>query len=373
MLVPSLPTSLCARPRWVHVDDQVVSLPAGRCVLALMLIAFVSGTGATRTEDPLFASQWHHEQVGSLEAWEVTRGAGQTIAILDFGIDLDHPDLAVNLRGGVSDPGAGTGTGSYEEINRIKGHGTSVASIAAAAANGYGGVGVAPEAGILSVGWRGGRDLRDGIAWAARRGAGVVNISVGELPAGQGVARQWREDIVDVLVDVVVIVAAGNASVADAICAYPHPRILCVTATDRQQFPAPYSGLGFGSGSVAVAAPGGSVDGVSWYSDALGTCPAEMVVAKPLGMGEAQDSACPISTQDAGYGLGVGTSFAAPVVSGVAALVRSLGCDAVTTVEIITSTARIPVDVAEGLWPYYGHGIVDAAAAVDAGRRRCSP
>lgn len=323
--------------------------------------------------DPLFASQWHHDQVRSTAAWQHTRGAGQVIAIYDYGIDLDHPDLAANIVGGTSNTASGSGDGSHEDTTSFRNHGTRVASVVASPVNGYGGVGVAPEAKVLSV-LNAHHDTTLGVQWAVDNGATVVNMS---FARGTGTSGAYElltpTRLFPAGADVVVVVAAGNSSAADALCSWDDPRVICATATDRQELPAAYSSLGQRHrGGVTIAAPGGSV-GDSGFTPFV-ACPQAIVVADPVGDGLEHESwHCLVTTPDRAYGMGAGTSFAAPIISGVAALVRSLGCDAATTVEILVDTARPPVDVSDAMLPWYGHGIVDAEAAVLKAKDQCSP
>lgn len=85
--------------------------------------------------------QWHHDMVGTYEAWKVTTGGNYkvTVAVIDSGVQSDHPELSGRVTNGM---GSGDGNG----------HGTHVAGIiAAAAGNGIGGSGIAPKANILSL------------------------------------------------------------------------------------------------------------------------------------------------------------------------------------------------------------------------------
>ena len=124
--------------------------------------------------------------VGVLAAWDVTRGAGQIIAVADTGVDLTHPDLVGRLWTG---PGGIHGHDFVDDDNDpddFQSHGTHVSGTAAATANNNTGVaGVAPEAQIMAVrvldgdGGGGSGDIANGIAFAAENGAGVVNMSLG--------------------------------------------------------------------------------------------------------------------------------------------------------------------------------------------------
>ncbi len=140
-------------------------------------------------DDFFFDLQWGHDAVDAVEAWQSRgRGAGVRVAVLDDGIDSDHPDLAPNLNVALSTsfvPGE-----SFEYIENFPGdpfsHGTHVAGTIAAADNGYGTIGVAPEAELVMVkvlsSLTGSGDfdwLLDAIVYAADIGADVINMSLG--------------------------------------------------------------------------------------------------------------------------------------------------------------------------------------------------
>ncbi len=131
--------------------------------------------------------------VGVLNAWDVTRGAGQVIAVVDTGIDLTHDDLAANLWTNADELGGNVGVDDdgNGRIDDVRGydfvdddgvpddfefHGTHVAGTAAGRANNARGVaGVAPEAQVMAVrvldseGFGSSEDIGEGIAYAARR------------------------------------------------------------------------------------------------------------------------------------------------------------------------------------------------------------
>jgi subtilisin family serine protease len=288
----------------------------GLTTLSDLARAWSGGTLAHAAADPLQSEQWAVAEGSVLDlpgAWKLTRGAGTVVAVVDSGTRLDHPDLAPNAwtnfrevpGNGADDDGNGyvddvygvdlTTTSAAQNLNDGHGHGTHVAGIIAAAANGRGVVGVAPQAKIMTV-----RVLADdgsgttgavaeGIRYAAANGARVINASL------QGDANDPR------LVDAVAAAGAANALVVasagndarniDERPAYPAaiaaPNLIGVAAT------APSDGRGldsysnYGRITVGLAAPGGLI---------LST------------------------TNDGGYGEKSGTSMAAPMVSGVAAL-----------------------------------------------------
>jgi subtilisin family serine protease len=228
---------------------------------------------ADAPNDTFFNSLWGLEDtptpnpgVNVLEAWDTTRGTGQVIAVLDTGVAKDHPDLVPNLWGG----GVGGSHGfdfvdTDDDPDDFDFHGTHVAGTAAAAAsNGLGIAGVAPEAEIMGVRVLDGNgsgftdDIALGIQYAAAKGADVINMSLGG-PAGAG--DQLMQDAITVAgaADAVVVVAAGNETSDNDIepttpCTLPNANLICVAAVNQAGGLAGFSN--FGKTTVDVAAPG---------------------------------------------------------------------------------------------------------------------
>jgi subtilisin family serine protease len=336
-----------------------------------MTIALVPAAGAQSTDDEHRELQWGLDQISAEEAWATSTGKGATIAIVDSGVDLSHPDLADKIVGGASFSGCadapnGCGNGDWEDGHP---HGTHVAGIAAAiTGNGIGIAGTAPDADILAVrvlddGGSGSfGEIAAGIRWSADNGADVINLSLGALPGVQAFEITGlisdTEEAIDYAVSkgVAVVAAAGNE--AFPLCGSPgfNGAALCVTATDRDELKSWYSNFLSDEEMNIVAAPGGA--GTFFCAD-------DVISTVPSG----EEGFCGESAGTPGYDFYAGTSMAAPHVAGVAALLAAQGRDVQEIYEVLRSTARTPVLGTRGTYtPTHGWGIVDAAAAVAAPR-----
>ena len=229
-------------------------------------------------------SQWGVRVVGGPEAWSVTRGRPDIlVAVLDSGVDANHPDLAGKI---VVGP---TLSGSVTPEDRT-GHGTSVAgTIAAIPDNGEGITGLGWSTRVLSIkvlddrGEGFGSDVATGIRVAVAAGARVVNLS---LIGGR--SSVVRDAILDAQrAGAVVVAAAGNEGSSAAEFPAGYPRVLGVAATGRDDRLASFSNRG---PTVLLGAPGVGV------LSTLAGC-----------------AGCR-------YGLQTGTSAAAPHVAAAAAL-----------------------------------------------------
>src|SRR5680860_799337 len=202
-------------------------------------------------------------------------GSGINVAVLDTGIDLDHPDLVANVEGGYMALG-----GRYRKHRAPdddNGHGTHVAGIIAAEDNTQGVVGVAPDADLYAVkvldqnGSGYFSDVIDGIYWAEGRNTDdtttndihVINMSLGagvesnDLSAAVSAAQK---------AGILIVAAAGNdGGAVDYPAAYPG--VIAVAATDGDNTAPWWSSRGDGNGDdeVELAAPG--VDIYSTYKD----------------------------------------------------------------------------------------------------------
>ena len=298
-------------------------------------------------DDPSFARQWGLDQstdvdINAPEAWGLAAGLASTIvAVLDTGIDLDHPDLMDQLW---HDPATGESGWNFvantADVQDDNGHGTHVSGIiAASVGNGVGVAGVDGSARLMPLkimGADGNGSLSAAVAavyYAADHGARVINASWTSPVRSQALADAIRYAGG---LGAVFVAAAGNASADDDVnplypAAEPLTNIISVAAVGRSGNLASFSN--FGVTSVDIGAPGVGI----------------------------------LSTLPGGYGTLSGTSMATPMVSGVVALVLgqepSLGAE--QAIRRVLSTAR-PLDGLQGRT--VTGGMVDAAAALAAGR-----
>lgn len=292
---------------------------------AVLMTASPAGADAVR------AAQWHLRTLDVARAHDVTGGDGVTVAVIDSGVDASHPDLRDNVV-----PGKDFVAGTDGRVDR-NGHGTGVAALIAAHGHGTGDgvLGVAPGATILPVRvsdasghYRAGHAAR-AIRWAADHGAGVVNLSGGspsDTPALRGAVAYAQS------LDVVVVASVGNADQGDRRVLYPaaYPGVIAVASVDSEGEAAPGSVHG---PQVSLAAPG--------------------VQVVSAGTGH-------------GYAVGVGTSDAAALVSGAAALVRA-GHPGLDAAGVVARLVRTADDRGEpGRDPRYGFGVLDPVAALTA-------
>lgn len=321
------------------------------------------------TSDPLRPLEWGLDQIHAEQAWQTSTGAGTVVAVVDSGVDLTHPDLRANLVPGITTVGCGKqqatcGDGDWKGTDGVgqdlDTHGTHVSgTIAAVTDNGIGVAGVAPDTRIMPVksledGSGAFEEIATGIRWAVDHGADVVNLSLGAIPGVQALTLTGVESsVTDAIAyatgkEVLVVAAAGNETAPACDTPSFEQGALCVTATTREETTTWYSNEAVKPDLMAVAAPGGA---------GLVFCEDDIVSTVPVGTGA---EAC----GESDYDFFAGTSMATPHVSGVAALLYAQGRDRQGVLDALTTTARTP-GLGTGVYTTdYGHGIVDAAAAV---------
>jgi len=237
-------------------------------------------------DQPIQEFPWNMLMIGADSAWPHTQGQTVRVAILDTGIDLDHPDLLGNIKG---------------HINIVKpkksgdddsGHGTHVAGIVAALDNAIGVIGVGPEIELYAVkvldkqgrGWL--SDLVDALNWCIDNDIQVINMSLGSpqdnLSFHEAVKNAYQAGITQ-------ITAAGNYGQEEGAVSYParYPETIAVSSVDQFGNMDPFSSYG---AEIDIAAPG--VEVLSTF-------------------------------KNGSYVLMSGTSMAAPHVTGTVALIFS--------------------------------------------------
>ncbi|MEU5718399.1 type VII secretion-associated serine protease mycosin [Streptomyces sp. NPDC020403] len=278
---------------------------------------------------------WPLQRVMLDELWQETKGEGVRVAVIDTGVDNANPQLrkAVDTSAGRNLLKGGRSDGTTDEL----GHGTKVAGIIAARPReGTGFVGLAPEATIIPIRQNdeknSGKDttMATAIDHAIAKGADVINISqdttkplTEDSALGRAVARALAADIV-------VVASAGNDGMDGKLkTTYPaaFPGVLAVASSDRNNERAAFSQAGE---FVGVAAPG---------VDIVSTVP---------GNGQCTDN---------------GTSFSAPYVAGVAALLVAKYPDWKPH-EIVARIEQTAERSVTGHDPYVGWGVVDPVRAL---------
>ncbi len=280
--------------------------------------------------DPLYPRQDHFAQINGSAAWDVSTGASTVvIAVVDTGVNGSHEDLTAKVADGWNIYDNNT---NYADV---AGHGTQVAGTAAAVSNNAVGVaGVAWNCPLLPVrvgdaqGLSTARNIAAGILWASARGAKVINVSFAPL---------WSDRVVRSAAQTafnrgsLVVISAGNAGGTTTALGYDEA--LFVGAINTAGEIAAFSDRG---PFVDVVAPGTGIR---------------------------------TTTRDGLYGLANGTSFAAPIVSGVVALAWSVAptLRPASIQKAILDTARDIGSLGED--DVYGAGAINANAALQAAQR----
>lgn len=350
-------------------------------------IFFALPAFATTPSDTFLGQQWYLQSLNAPMAWNMSTGSGQVVvAVLDTGVDLDHPDLRANIW---KNPGEVIGDGidndrngfvddvngwNFIEGNGLVGpqvvpgatkealhHGTLIAGIIAAVGNnneGIAGIGwstkIMPVRVLDSEGSGDAQDVIKGIDYAIRNGADIINLSftTEEVPESFRAAVGRAKDA-----GIVVVAAIGNdpngGIDTDTHPIYPacadgpagENWVLGVAATNPADQKSSFSN--FGSVCVDLSAPGEGIFSTQF--------------------------ADPARSDFLSYGGGwAGTSLAAPMVSGTAALVRA-ATPRLRRGDIIDVLLRSadPVDDVSGLYRgKLGQGRVNAAAAVALAQER---
>ncbi len=286
----------------------------------------------TTPNDPRFNEQWHLQRIGGPQAWDLLTDSSNVIcAFVDTGIDVTHPDLQPQLVPGYNavDRTAQADGGQVDDVN---GHGTGVAGIAATAGNnGLGGVGVSWSMGLMpiraannSAGFAFMSDIINGAVWAAQNGAVVVNVSFA------GVQLPTVETTGSYLNSVGVSLVWGADNTHSNYSSFDWDHAIVVSAIDDKD--ELYSQSSYGS-VIDIAAPG---------EDVL------------------------VPTMGGGFQSRTGTSYAAPIIAGTLAMIRSADPSL-----SVGEAEAVLLDTAQDIGMsgddnQFGKGLVDLSAAMSA-------
>lgn len=283
--------------------------------------------GTLTPNDSSLSSQWHMAKVQATSAWGISQGSTQVgIAIIDSGVDGTHPDLVPKLVQGYNFLSKNTDTSD------VLGHGTATAGTAAAATDNLTGVAglawknpIMPLLVVSSSGYAYYSNIANAITYAADHGIRVISISISGTSASgtlqSAVDYAWSKGAV-------VVASAGNTG--NSVPNYPAAcdKVIAVSATDANDNLPGWSSFGTW---VDLSAPGDSI----------------------------------LTTSTGGsYGYWSGTSFSAPLVSGLAALVLSANAS-LTNVSLVQLLQQNSDDLgAPGYDQYYGWGRINAYKAL---------
>ena len=368
------------RATGARVADELSSLgaltltaPSARGIRGLPGVAYVERLDVERRlaftpADPLAPRQWYLGRIRAFDAWaEQPPLAGPLVAIIDSGIDGEHPDLKEQIVAARSFAGGSARTDTI-------GHGTFVAGIVAARQNAEGIAGISWPSGLLIakvVDNDGQISLESevrAIRWAADRGARVINMSLGGIRNPLNVDEDTFSPLEAAAVryayaqGAVIVAAVGNADQAPKRpwpwANYPAalPHVIGVSAVNRQGAVPTFSHRDRIYNDLA--APG---------TEMVSTLPRELTANRPTCPEQGYSMCGPDEYREA-----EGTSFAAPQVAGAVALLRAVRPELTPdqVMEIVTRTAD---DAESGngcsICPrnrdrFSGWGVLDVTAAV---------
>jgi subtilisin family serine protease len=338
LLPPKAEAALAKQAGVLRIDDDMVVEALVKRenineLEELMRPSYIKVFGTPKPQ-PLEVLPWGIDRIDADLTWGQTTGDPIRVAIIDTGIDVKHPDLMDNLKGGVSTVWYTT---SYNDDN---GHGTHVAGIVGAIDNTIGVIGVGPKIDLYAVKVLDRRgsgylsDVIEGLDWAIANGMQVVNMSLGTSVYSESFEEAMKKVN---KAGIVQAAAAGNSGPDDNTVLYPakFSEVIAVSATDGSDTIAFWSSRG---PEIDLAAPG-----VSIYSTYKGQT----------------------------YKTLSGTSMAAPHVTGAAALViDKKTCDynsdgICSPAEVQQRLEAMAEDLgAVGKDNLYGAGLVDAEKAV---------
>ena len=309
----------------IQAEQAIVRALSNNPNIEFAELDFLVKPTAVTANDPYYANAWHLSNMQLPIAWDYAKGNGVVVAILDSGVNGYHNDLAANMVPGWNSVSQNNDTAD------VNGHGTKVAGVVAAISDNNTGVtSIAWHASIMpvritndSAGYAYWSDVANGLTWAADNGADIANISyqVSSSSTVTNAAQYMRNR------GGLVVASAGNGG-SNLNCS-DNASIITVSATDSADNKASWSDYG---NCVDVAAPGVGI----WTT-----------------------------TKEGGYSAPSGTSFASPATAATLALIKSANPNLSNDeLENILESSADKTKSGGGFSVFYGHGRVDAAAAV---------
>jgi thermitase len=277
--------------------------------------------------------QWNLQVIRAEAGWDVTRGDEEVvIAVVDTGVDLNHPDLKNRLTKGYNV----LENNHYPDDDN--GHGTHVAGIIASETNNEEGAAgitwynrIMPIKAMEAKGYGTTFDIAKGIIWAVDHGADVINLSLGNYQPSA-----LMESAVKYAYDknVVLISAAGNDNSNQPSFPASYPEVLAVSAIDFYGNRAPFSNYG---DYIDVAAPGVQIPSTYFNQQ---------------------------------YAALSGTSMASPHVAALAGLIRSIN-PRLSNQEVMNIIKQTAYDLGiKGSDIVFGSGLIDTRSALEAARKK---
>lgn len=340
---------------------------------ALAVVPATSGLKTVITSD-YTPTQWALNDTRVPEAWNITKGDGITVGVIDTGVDAQNPDLAGQIVDGYTitsdiqskNQGQTVTPTKANDFTDEEGHGTHVSGIIAAKANGTGVTGAAPHAKILPI--KVDQILKDGGFWAlnglttAIKTATAAHVDIISMSIGGADIEYINKQ-------------AQDASTADAYLAANQAMCSAITAATQAGIPVVIAAGNEGSSGNPLNAPADCDDAISVSA---------LNAANELTYWSSYDPSVDVAAPGSNilstmptwtnkqwpYGLMSGTSMATPLVSGILALTKAAH-PGITVAQIRDLIDNTSVDRGpDGKDPRYGAGVIDAAALVGAAEKR---
>jgi serine protease len=366
--------SLRALAKRLRADPRVASVaPEHRAALRYQPNdPALAAPETARDTAPGTPVEWWAARSGFPQAWDISQGLGATVAVIDTGAEIAHPELAGRVAGLASFDAARSPAG----LDTI-GHGTHVASLACGAGNngiGLAGAGLGCQLLVVKSDFSD-SSVAASIVWAVDHKADAINMSFGTAPGAVPSLPVLNAVSYAVAHGVVLVGAAADDPIVDQ--GYPAsvlqptgtgPDInsgsgLSVTAADFRDQRAPFAGHGT---QISLAAYG-TYDGDDndGPPGIFGAFTSALNALDTGALGQNRPCQCrTVFAADPRYAYLQGTSMAAPMVAAAAAMVRHLNPDMAPSeiVRVLKQTARRPPGT--GWTPDLGWGILDAGAAL---------